>query len=345
MALSPSTGQLILAAAQGLTQTLQVQAQLAERQREREETQALEVAKLKAQNDLDSVKHETELAELRLKQAQVEKATFEASPEQRDLERRSQEALIESRKAETEKNVALTAGLTGGKNITGAAWQRVLTGRTLGLLDQKIQQDQQVTYIDATGAQASLSLKANAETVQTFVGSGQTISSFDKPIEDVRKRIVSLNDPIRLSAAKPEALEVNKNLVAAANAELNSLLQKQALAREVARTRGEAEFSLSAQALETELASPEEKEVAGRIIAVREPLSVVSQATNLPLDLLQNSLENFASVLRGKITREQLTDQNLATALDSLLRQTAPAGSGEEEHKARRVAFFNAVLR
>lgn len=81
MALSESTGEIILRAAQGLSRTLDVQAQMVQRQIEFEAQQKQVTANLRAKNERDQLSHETALLRLESDKLRFQELKGKQTPE------------------------------------------------------------------------------------------------------------------------------------------------------------------------------------------------------------------------------------------------------------------------
>ena len=103
MALSESTGEIILRAAQGLSRTLQVQQQMVQRQAAAERQQALEVSNLKAKNERDALAHEKNLLELKLAEGRLTEQQKRTSPEALKLTEEVKRAGLAKTLAQTTK--------------------------------------------------------------------------------------------------------------------------------------------------------------------------------------------------------------------------------------------------
>lgn len=132
MALSPGTGELILRAAQGISQTLQFQQQLAQRQAAVEREQALQVENLKTENKRDKLK-------LEIDQLQLQKAQLENTPEAQSLRTRAAEADIALTEARTAE-ITMRRGPEAEKDfvfLAESAYRRGLTKEFTSQLPSK----------------------------------------------------------------------------------------------------------------------------------------------------------------------------------------------------------------
>lgn len=198
MALSESTGEIILRAAQGLSQTLQVQAQMAQRQQQFEARQALEVSNLKAKNVRDEVAHQTALARLELANLQVGAAERRSTPEAIAAQASKAAEEVKQKTATLELTLARTAKLTADDRRAANAFAvgRMEAGSLRIAADTLTDADQlKSRVIDVDGVESIKSIDASkhVELLKRIANTGSASSlavalrAIDQNLVEARK--------------------------------------------------------------------------------------------------------------------------------------------------------------
>lgn len=333
MALSESTGEIILRAAQGLSKTLQVQAQMVQRQVEFEAQQKQETSNLRAKNERDQIAHETAIIRLEREKLGFEVAKGQQTPEA--VARRLAASTLDLKtKVATLANIrARTENLTVDKRRSNNAFaQGLMEAGSLRLsIDTLTDADDLKVLVmknDLTESIQSIRASLHAETLKGLSNTGSAsnlaiqLRAIERNLIEARKSnafILGEDSPALLAAiATVNRLEIQKAGVIFLNNKMSGILLNMDDSERVAMGRNPAEQAAIQNFLDQQSSSLN--------------LAKRYQLTPIMIQLaFDNPAGNYSEVRRlftGKITLEDLDGGQM------FIQQAKDQGLDEKTRKA-----------
>jgi len=225
MALSESTGEIILRAAQGLSRTLQIQAQMVQRQTEFEAQQKITVDNLRAKNERDQISHEIAIVRLEREKLGVAAAQAKQTPQALAALAAASSQEVKKKAADLALVLARTENLkVDRKRANNAFAQGLLEAGSLRVSANTLTSTDDLKALqmapDGTESVVTLSASTHAETLQRISNTGSAsnlaiqLRAIDRNLLEARNSnafILGKNTPAFAAAiATVNRLEIEK---------------------------------------------------------------------------------------------------------------------------------------